>query len=95
MALQLRHQTAAEFAARFWARVRRAYQSGRSDEYARLLWWLTERLNAGDLTDAQARQSFNLAYGRTLTAAQWTTLRTNRITPAHDQWQATLVGGDL
>lgn len=91
MALNLRHQTAAEFAARFWSRVRAADKI----EFARLMWWLTRRLVAGDLTDAQARSSFNAAFGRSLTAQQWTTLRANRITPAHDRYAAMLAEGDL
>ena len=91
MALNLRHQTAAEFAARFWARVRQADKS----EFARLMYWLERRLVAGDITDLQARSSFNTAFARTLNASQWTTLRTNRITPAHDRYAAMLVEGDL
>lgn len=91
MALNLRHQTAAEFAGRYWARVRAADKL----EFARLMWWLTRRLNAGDLTDAQARNSFNAAFGRSLTGVQWTALRASRITPAHDRYAAMLAEGDL
>lgn len=95
MALNLRHQTAAEFAARFWARVQVAKQSGQQIEYCRLLYWITRRLVAGDITDLQARNSFNTAFGRSLTAVQWTTMRTTRITPAHDRYAAILAEGDL
>lgn len=95
MALNLRHQTAAEFAARFWAHVKTAYQAGNKIEYSRLLWWLTRKLVAGDITDAQARNSFNTAYNKSLTAGQWATLRSNRITPAHDRYAAMLVESDL
>lgn len=91
MALNLRHQTAAQFAARFWERVRAADRL----EFSRLMWWLTRRLVAGDITDAQARNSFNAAFGRSLTALQWTTLRANRITPAHDRYAAMLAEGEL
>jgi hypothetical protein len=91
MAINLRHQTAAEFAARFWERVRAADRI----EFSRLMYWLTRRLVAGDLTDTQARNSFNAAFGRSLTAQQWTTLRANRITPAHDRWAAILAEGSL
>jgi hypothetical protein len=59
------------------------------------MYWLTRRLVAGDLTDTQARNSFNTAFGRSLTAQQWTTLRANRITPAHDRWAAILAEGEL
>lgn len=91
MALNPRHQTPAEFAARFWERVREADRV----EFSRLMYWLTRRLVAGDLTDLQARTSFNTAFGRSLTAQQWTTLRANRITPAHDRWAAILAEGAL
>jgi len=91
MALNLRHQTAAEFAARFWARVRAADKL----EFTRLMYWLTRRLVAGDLTDTQARNSFNTAFGRNLNATQWTNLRNNRITPAHDRYAAMLAEGEL
>lgn len=91
MALNLRHQSPAQFAARFWECARAADKL----EFSRLMYWLTRRLVAGDLTDTQARNSFNAAFGRTLTAQQWTTLRANRITPAHDRYAAMLVEGDL
>jgi len=91
MALNLRHQTPAQFAARFWGRVRAADKL----EFSRLMYWLTRRLVEGDLTDLQARTSFNTAFGRSLTAQQWTTLRANRITPAHDRWAAILAEGNL
>lgn len=95
MALNLRHQTSAEFAARFWERVKAAYQGGDKIEYGRLLWRLTRRIVAGDITDAQARNSFNAAFNRTLNAQQWTSLRLTRITPAHDRYAAMLAEGEL
>lgn len=95
MALALRHQTDAQFAARFWAAVRDARQSGDQWRYCRLLYWLERRLVAGDITDAGARVTFNTAFNRSLNAAQWTTLRTNRIKPAHDRFAAMQAEGDL
>ena len=86
MALNLRHQTPAQFAARFWGLARAADKL----EFSRLMYWLTRRLVAGDLTD-----SFNAAFGRTLNATQWANLRANRITPAHDRYAAMLVEEDL
>ncbi len=59
------------------------------------MYWLTRKIAAGDITDAQARNSFNTAFGRSLTAQQWTNLRANRITPAHDRYAAILAEGDL
>ena len=95
MPMSLSHQTAAEFSARFWKRVIEAKQASNQVVYCRLLHWLTEKLIAGDITDAQARASFNAAFGRALTAGQWTTLRTSKITPAHDRYAAMLAEGDL
>jgi len=91
MALNLRHQSPAEFAARFWKRV----QAADKLEFSRLMYWLTRRLVAGDLTDTQVRVSFNTAFDRSLTAGQWTTLRSSRITPAHDRYAAMLAEGGL
>lgn len=91
MALNLRQQTLAEFAARFWVRVRRADRM----ELSRLMYWLERKLVAGDITDAQARGSFNLAFGRNLNATQWTSTRTNRVKRAHDRYAAMLTEGDL
>ena len=95
MALNLQHQTAAEFAARFWRAVRAAYASGDKIPFCRLLYWLERRLVAGDITDTGARTTYNDAFGKALTAGQWTTLRTNRIKPAHDRYAAMLAEGEL
>lgn len=95
MALNLRHQTASEFAARFWAEVKSAKRSGDSIRFCRLLYWLERRLVAGDINDIGARVSFNAAFSRTLTAAQWTALRNARIKPAHDRYAEILAEGDL
>ena len=89
------HQTAAEFGERYWTVLRRAFDMDDKLRYARLLYWLEERLLAGNITDAQARASFNTAYGRSLNAAQWTSLRTARIQPAHDRYAALLSEGAL
>lgn len=95
MALNLKHQTAAEFAARYWARVQDAFQRGDKLRYAQLLWWLETKLRSGDITDAQARTTFNTAFGRALTVAQWTTLRTDRIVPAFNRYAAILAEESL
>ena len=95
MALVLQHQTAAQFAARFWAKVRAAYTSGDLVAFHRLISWLYTRVQAGDLTNDQARQSFNAAYGRSLTLAQWNDLVTTRLLPMHQRWLALQAEGDL
>lgn len=94
MALNLRHQTAAEFAARFWLRVMHA-QVNDKVRFGKLCAWLIARINAGDITDAQARNSFNSVFDRSLTAGQWTTLKTSRIQPAADRYNAMMAEGAL
>ena len=95
MALNLQHQTQAEFAARFWQRVQSAYQQGDKETYHRLVWWIWSRIQAGDITSDQVRQSFNAAYDRTLTVAQWNNLVTTRFIPIKDRYLAWLAEGDL
>ena len=95
MALTLNHQTQAEFAARFWARLLDAYQRGDKYEWSRLIWWIWSRIQAGDLTSDQVRQSFNAAYGRSYNTTQWNTLVTTRFLPAKDRYLAMLAETDL
>jgi hypothetical protein len=95
MALQLRHQTKAEFAARFWKRLQDAYRSGDQLTYHRLVWWVWTRIQAGDLTSNEVRLSFNAAYGRNLNNTQWTALVTTRFVPIKDRYLALLAEGDL
>ena len=90
MALTLNHQTSAQFAARFWLRVQRAFNSGNKVEFCRLIWWLYNRIQAGDLTSDQVRTTYNSAFGKSLNTAQWNTLVTTRFVPARDRYQAML-----
>lgn len=90
MALILREQTAAQFAARFWRRAQAAHEAGQKLEYSRLIWWLYGRIQAGDLTSAQVRTSYNSHFGRALTVAQWNALVTTRFVPIRDRYQAIL-----
>ena len=94
MAIVLNHQTAAEFAARFWAKVKDAYQNDRP-EFERLIWWIWARVQAGDLTNDQVRQSFNAAFGRSLTLAQWNSFVTSRLVPIKDRYLARLAEAEL
>ena len=66
MALLLKHQTAAEFVARF----REAYRNSDRERLVQLARFVLSRIAAGDITDAQCRTAFGLS------AAQWTTLKT-------------------
>ena len=95
MALTLNHQTAAEFAARFWAKVRLAYARGDKLTYHRLIWWVWSRVQAGDLTNDQVRLSYNAAFGKSLNPSQWTTLVTTRLVPIKDRYLAMLAEADL
>lgn len=95
MALNLIHQTAAQFAARFWDRVLFAQQTRDKVLRAKLIAWLLARITAGDLTDAQARTSFNTAFNRTLNTAQWTTFKTTTLQPIADRYNATQAEGEL
>ena len=94
MALVLRHQTAAQFAARFWARVREAYQNDRP-EFERLVWRIWRWVQDGDLTNDQVRLSFNAAFGRSLTLAQWNSFVTSRLVPIKDRYLARLAEAEL
>ena len=95
MALDLKHQTAAEFAARFWAKLRTAYQNGDKLTYHRMVWWIWAKVQAGDLTNDQVLTSFNTAYGRSLNVAQWNSFVTSRLVPIKDRYLAFLAEGDL
>lgn len=66
MALNLNHQTAAQFIARF----REAYREADKERLVRLMKWLLARIAAGDITDTQARNAFGL------TVNQWNTKKT-------------------
>jgi hypothetical protein len=94
LALNLQHQTAAEFAVRFWRRVQVAQQEDKI-LFGKLCAWLMEKIAVGDITDAQARVSFNSVFGRNLTAGQWTTLKTSRLQPAADRYTAMQAEGEL
>jgi hypothetical protein len=95
MALNLKHQTAAEFAARFWEKLRTAYQSDDKLTYHRMIWWIWARVQAGDLTNDQVRVSYNNAYGKSLNTAQWNSFVTSRLIPIKDRYLAFLAEQDL
>lgn len=95
MSLILNHQTTAQFAARFWASLQQSYARGDKAEYHRLIWWIWSRIQAGDFTSDQVRQSFNTAYGRSLNTAQWNSLVTTRFVPIKDRYLAWIAETDL
>ena len=66
MALLLKHQTQQEFVQRF----RQAYQEATQERVVQLAKFVLNKITAGDLTDTQVRNAFNL------TVNQWNTLKT-------------------
>lgn len=91
----LSHQTALQFADRFWSALRSAYQTDNKLVFARMVWWLYNRVQAGDFTSNQVRLSFNAAYSRSLDSAQWTSFVQNTLLPIRDRYQAILDQVDL
>ena len=77
MALDLKHQTPAQFVARF----RSAYRAAEKDKAAKMAAWLYDRVQAGDITQAQIRAAFGF------TAAQFTAFQT-RILALRDHYLA-------
>ena len=77
MALNLKHQTAAQFA----ARLRERYRNASREECARIATWILNRIEAGDITDAQVRTAFGL------TVTQYNNLKT-RMTNLRTNWLA-------
>ena len=65
MALELKHQTAAQFAARLKAR----FKAAEKYEKARIAAWMYNRVQAGDITVAQIKAAFGL------TDPQWLVFR--------------------
>ena len=90
MALTLNHQTKAEFAARFWKRLDDAFSRGDKILFSKLVWWIYQRINAGDFTSNEVRLSYNAYFGRTLNTTQWNNLVTTRFQPARDRYKAIL-----
>lgn len=94
MAINLHHQTVVQFATRFWAKAKTAYLSDRP-EFERLVWWIWARIQDGSFTNDQVRQSFNAAFGRSLTLAQWNSYVTSRLIPIKDRYLARIGEGEL
>ena len=101
MALPLQHQTAAQFAARFWTRVSMAQAAAKAGDAQaaalrdKLVWRVWAWIQSGDLTSDQVRQSFNNHFGRSLNTAQWNSYVTSRLVPMKDRHLASLAEGDF
>jgi len=77
VALNLRHQTAAQFVARFRERFRAAER----EDAAKMATWLLNRIADGDVTDTQVRNAFGL------NNTQYNALKT-RMTNLRTAWLA-------
>jgi len=95
MPLALKHQTQAQAVVRIWRRIQAARAAGDMLGFSRLITWLMNRIDAGDITDTEARTAFNAVYGRTLTAAQWNTVKSSRLTAIRTRYQAMMSEADL
>lgn len=82
MALNLKYQTEAQFA----ARLRERYRNASREEAAHIATWILNKINAGDLTDAQMRSAFGL------TLVQYNALKTrmNSLRTAYQTVQASV-----
>jgi hypothetical protein len=80
MALLLKHQTAAQFVARF----REAFRNSERERCVQLARFVIARIQSGDLTETQVRNAFGL------TVTQWNALKTkmNNWITAHNTLQA-------
>lgn len=83
------HQTMGEFATRFWHRVSDAYVNNK-EMFSYLIWWLYNRVTAGNFTSNDVRLSYNAYYNKSLTITQWNNLVSTRIVPIRDRYQAML-----
>ena len=69
MALNLQHQTAAQFVARF----REAYRDANKERLGKLATFLYDRVQQGDITQAQIRTAFGFS------AAQYTAFQSRML----------------
>ncbi len=101
MALTLNHQTAAQFAARFWVTLTQAHTLAKVGDISaaalrdRLVWRIWRWIQDGELTSDQVRLSFNAHFGRSLNTAQWNSYVTSRLVPMKDRHLAALAETDL
>lgn len=76
----LNHQTGAQFAVRF----REMVAAADKERAGYLAWWLSRRIAQGHTTDAAVRSAFGM------TAAQWTTFKSAKVTPRANAWAAVI-----
>lgn len=101
MALQLNHQTAAQFAARLWTRVSMAHAAARAGDASagalrdRLVWRVWKWIQDGALTNDQVRLSFNAHFNRSLDMTQWNSFVTSHLIPMKNRHLAALAQADF
>lgn len=104
MALNLKHNTGPQLAARFWSRAKRKYKEAQGSghaarqalcDYSEMIWWLATRVQAGNLSSNEVRLSYNAAFGKTLTAGQWNTLVTGTFIPIRDRYELLITQGEV
>lgn len=93
MPLDLKHQTPAQFTARYWRNLEAAYRADDRLKYHRMIWWLWTRIQAGDLTSNDVRVSYNNHFGKSLNTTQWNNLVTSRFVPIKDRYLAWIAEG--
>jgi hypothetical protein len=69
--------------AQFMARLREEYRRRSQAELAQLAYWIIERLNSGQITDAELQAAFGLSSG------QYTNYKARAVT-LHDDWAVIL-----
>ena len=93
MALPLKHQTMAQFAARIWAKLRAAQTSGSETDKLRadrICWRLYGWYQAGELTVPELRSSYNAFFGTSLNATQFNDNVLTKLLAARNRYQAAL-----
>ena len=84
MALNLKHQTIAQLA----ARIREKYRSANKERLAKIARLILNGILADDFTDLQVRNAFGL------TAGQWTTLKSKMQTLVANQDAVNIAAGE-
>lgn len=85
MALALRHQTKVQFL----RRLRERYRAAERLEACRLAARMLELLDAGDVTEAQMLNAWNM------TLDEWLVKRANKLQPRANKWAAYKAALDL
>lgn len=94
-AINLSHQTGTQFASRFWDKVQQSFSNGNKVYFCYLIWWIYNRVSAGDFSSNDVRLSYNSFFNKSLNLTQWNNLVNTRLIPAKDRYQAILDEGQI